>query len=319
MLGRLVKKAIQVKGITYPLDNIAPLMQKSDLVIVNLECAITNNTIKWNGSPKAFYFGASPIAAQILHRCNIGLVSLANNHILDYEVQGLRDTLDYLQQNKICFAGAGMNQKEAFSPALINLPTLRLGMAAFCDHQQDFAAKGNNPGIAYLDLNDEKKAINQFELSLKKMLETGCDWPILSLHWGPNMIHRPSQHFIHLAHKAIDLGYKLLFGHSAHVFHGIEIYRNCPIIYAAGDLIDDYYVDPSFKNDHQLLFELEISGTTWQRLLLHPIYIEQCRTLKATNEQFNFITSRAQDLCAEFNVIAKKKNDKLVIINSLLN
>ncbi len=74
------------------------------------------------------------------------------------------------------------------------------------------------------------------------------------------------------------MGWRILFGHSAHVFHGIEIYRGCPVIYAAGDLVDDYYVDPVFRNDCQLLFELSLGPAGLDRIDLYPVLIRNCRT-----------------------------------------
>ncbi|CDZ77118.1 Capsule biosynthesis protein CapA [Legionella massiliensis] len=312
MLGRLVKKAILKCGVDYPMGDLSPLLWQADCVLVNLECAITRNQAIWPGSAKAFYFGAPPEAAISLANANVKMVSLANNHILDYDVQGLIDTLIYLKKEHIAYAGAGLNKEEAYSPGYLTLKKQKIAMVSFCDHQDDFAANSQSPGMAYLELSDEKKAIRQLEQSLKAM-DSDTDWPILSLHWGPNKVFRPSSHFIHIAHLAIDMGYRLLFGHSAHVFQGIEIYRNCPIIYASGDLVDDYYVEPGLDNDHQLLFELRISGNRIEELRLHPIFIEYCRSLPANPEQFTYIAARTEKLCGEFGVAVEQRGRELVI------
>jgi poly-gamma-glutamate synthesis protein (capsule biosynthesis protein) len=139
------------------------------------------------------------------------------------------------------------------------------------------------------------------------------DWPILSLHWGPNMVFRPSLKFRRIAHAAIDMGWKILFGHSAHVFQGIEIYRGCPIMYAAGDLVDDYYVHPDFKNDHQLLFEMELTRDALQRIVLHPVFIEECRIQPATREQAKYIAAWMAELCDEMGTRVQQDGDKLWI------
>lgn len=314
MLGRLVKEIIQSRGINYPMTPIAPLMKRGDLTMVNLECAITSHQEWWHGNPKAFYFGAPPEASSILRDCGVHLVSLANNHILDFDIAGLRDTLRYLEKENIIFAGAGENKKQAYSPVCIDVNTLKFGMVAFCDHQADFAAQDNTPGMAYLDLNDEDNTLKQFQESLSIMQKQGVVMPILSLHWGPNMVLRPSKKFVCLARAAIDMGYKILFGHSAHVFHGIEIYRGCPILYASGDLVDDYYVDPEFRNDHQLLFELEFSDTTLQRILLYPVFIEEFQTKPANETQFQFIQNRMTELCREMGTKIERLNLHSLVI-----
>lgn len=313
MLGRLVKEAIHLKGIDYPLGSLRPLMQQADLVIVNLECAITDSPWIWSGAEKAFYFGASPNAALILSRNRIKLVSLANNHILDFDRRGLSDTLHYLKMQNIRYAGAGQNWVEAQTPVYIQINQQKFGMVAFCDHQSDFQARRKESGIAYLDLNEVEKTNYQLELSLDEMKKAKVDWPILSLHWGPNQASRPAKNFIALAHQAVDRGYKLLFGHSAHSFQGIEIYKGIPIIYAAGDLVDDYYVDRQLRNDHQLLIELEIVEKKIKRIVLHPIFIKNCQTLLAEKAQFDFIAKRMKTLCAEFDTPIEEQDRKLVI------
>lgn len=311
MLGRLAGQQIVLHGPGYPFGGIAQLMRQADLTLVNLECAITASTREWSGAPKAFYFGATPTAVMSLADAGVAGVSLANNHILDFGVAGLRDTLRTLRQHGIGYAGAGMDNDEADAPLFFVRNGIKFGMVAFCDHQADFAAAEHVPGIAYLDLTDTAAALEQLRASLQHIKKGNADWPILSLHWGPNRVNRPSPYFVELAHAAIDMGYRILFGHSAHVFQGVEIYRGCPIVYAAGDLVDDYYVDPSFRNDHQLLFELELTRTALQRIRLHPVFIEDCRVRLAEKEEFDYIAARATELCAEMGTQVLRTPDGL--------
>jgi poly-gamma-glutamate capsule biosynthesis protein CapA/YwtB (metallophosphatase superfamily) len=313
MLGRTVKDYILRYGPGYPLDPVAGLLRQPDLAMVNLECAITDATEKWPGEPKAYYFGAPPQAVQTLVGAGIDMVSLANNHTLDFGVEGLLDTVRYLDAQGIRHAGAGSNSDEARLPACIDRDGIRFGMAAFCDHQADFAAQADRPGIAYLDLEDEAAALATLRCALEPLRGAGVEWPILSMHWGPNMVVRPSAKFRRLAHAAIDMGWKVLYGHSAHVFQGIEIYRGCPIIYAAGDLVDDYYVDPRFRNNHQLLFELELGALALRRIKLHPLFIERCRVRIANAEQARYIVRRMTALCAELGTPVHQDADKIWI------
>jgi poly-gamma-glutamate capsule biosynthesis protein CapA/YwtB (metallophosphatase superfamily) len=313
MLGRIVKKYILRSGPDYPLGQVANLMRAADLTIVNLECAITASAAIWPGAPKAFYFGAPPQAIESLTGAGIDMVSLANNHALDFGVDGLHETLQHLQRHGILCVGAGADIAAAVSPAIIEHNGMRFGMAAFCDHQADFAARHDSPGIAWLDLDDESAALGAWRKALDGLQRAAVDWPILSLHWGPNMVFRPSAKFCRLAHAAIDMGWKILFGHSAHVYQGLEIYRGCPIIYAAGDLVDDYYVDPEFRNDHQLLFEMELTRNALQRILLYPVFIEACRTQPADNVQSRTIVAWMTAMCKEMGTQVQQAGEKIWI------
>jgi len=107
MLGRLVREVMLRDGIHAPLAGVAPLLRSADLVLANLECALTDSAERWHGAPKAYYFAAPPEAGQALVDAGIRLVSLANNHSLDYDVRGLTDTLRILDAHGIAHAGAG--------------------------------------------------------------------------------------------------------------------------------------------------------------------------------------------------------------------
>lgn len=313
MLGRIVAQYIGTHGVDYPLGRIAALMRVADVTVVNLECAITSSTQPWRGVPKAFYFGTPPEAAQSLENAGVDLVSLANNHTLDFNTEGLHDTLRHLDAHGIAHAGAGANKHAARVPACVERGGVKFGMVAYCDHQEDFAAGDNQPGIAYLDLADEQRTLAEIGKARSALRDNGVHWPILSLHWGSNWAERPSRYFIKLARAAIDMGYGIVFGHSAHLFQGIEIYRGRPIIYAAGDLVDDYYVDPGFRNDHQLLFKLELTRASLLRINLYPVFIGQCRTERATGEQFDYIARRIMRLCAELGTEVQRTEHKLWI------
>lgn len=92
MLGHHVRDIMLRDGIHATLEAISPLRRAADAAIVNLECAFTDSTERWHGVPKAYYFGAPPAAGQALVDAGIRMVSLANNHSLDFDVQGLAAT-----------------------------------------------------------------------------------------------------------------------------------------------------------------------------------------------------------------------------------
>jgi len=313
MLGRLVGEAMLREGADYPLGTIAPLLREADLAIVNLECAICEPCERWHGLPKAFYFRAPPSAGQALQDAGIGLVSLANNHILDYDVQGLLDTVRILDLHHIAHVGAGTDLAAATAPVIVERRGVRIGMAAFCDHQDDFAATDDHPGMAWLGLHDEAAAIDTFARALAPLRAEGVRWPILSLHWGPNMVSEPSLAQRRLARAAIEVGWKIVFGHSAHVFQGVELHEGCPILYAAGDLVDDYAVDPAFRNDHQLLFELVLGEDALERIVMHPLFIRHCRVYPANSAQRAWIVEQARQRCRDLGTLAHIDGEILVI------
>ena len=96
----------------------------------------------------------------------------------------------------------------------------------------------------------------------------------------------------------MDAGADVVFGHSAHIFRGVELYRGRPLIYSAGDFIDDYAVDPEERNDQSFIFRLEIGGGVPVRLQLHPTVITgfQARLAGRSSRR---IAVRMQELSAQ--------------------
>jgi poly-gamma-glutamate capsule biosynthesis protein CapA/YwtB (metallophosphatase superfamily) len=96
MLGRGVNEEITNRSPESSWGSVLPILQSADAAIANLECAITSHTQRCQRTPKVFHFRADPLAVEVLLAGNIRCVSLANNHSLDFDDQGLLDTLHYL-------------------------------------------------------------------------------------------------------------------------------------------------------------------------------------------------------------------------------
>ena len=313
MLGRGVASAIAEHGTGYPLAPVAALMWEADLTLVNLECALTHSTEPWQGEKKDFYFRAPTKAVNCLSLAGIDVVSLANNHILDFGVSGLQDTIAALHSKNIAFAGAGEDLGLARRPAVLARKQARFGIVAYCDHQSSFAATPSNAGIAYLDLSNTTHALDVLKEDLADLYQMGVTWPILSLHYGPNRVTRPNTQFIALAHAIADMGWRIFFGHSAHFFHGVEIRHGNAIIYSAGDLVDDYYVDATLRNDLQVLFEAVLDADGIRELRFYPIYIHDCQADFASGKNFEAIAGTITARCKELGTTVHRDATRLVL------
>lgn len=236
------------------------IMCDHHIVIGNLETTLTNSTSKWPN--KTFNYRLNPRWADTLSIGNFGIMSIANNHILDFQTQGLLDTQKTLDQLEIGWAGAGINIQEAQEPRYIQLENMingvrhriRLGFLATSDHYEYWEADKNQPGIWYLPILDlgerfyQSKYWKDIEKIVKKT-KRNCDYLIFSLHWGPNYTDQVDPLFQKFAHKLIEIGADIIHGHSAHHVLPIERYKQGLIFYSMGDFVDDYAVDPIYRND----------------------------------------------------------------------
>lgn len=154
MLGRMVDAQIPRQAPAAFWGTARPFLRQADAVFANLECALTTATEPWRPEEKVFHFKARPEAVAILQAGNIGCVSLANNHVLDFDQAGLADTLACLDAAGIRRAGAGPTLEAAMAPAVVEAAGLRISFTALTDNEPDFAAGEGRPGVFYLDVED---------------------------------------------------------------------------------------------------------------------------------------------------------------------
>ncbi|MEX0939785.1 MAG: CapA family protein [Candidatus Babeliales bacterium] len=292
MLGRLVNEKLKETSPTYPWGNILPLLKKTNLNIINLETAITAHT---KATPKVFNFRTDPEHVETLKKGNIEVVNLANNHILDFGKEGLYETLNVLEKAHIKYVGAGKNIQEAQKAVIIEKKGIRFGIIGFTDNEPDWKATAANPGTNYIKVGDidiVQKVVNN--------VRSQVDFLIASIHWGPNMREKPTQEFIDFAHQMIDAGIDIIHGHSAHIFQGIEVYKNKLILYDTGDFIDDYMIDPKLRNDISFFYEVYIEKNALKKLKLTPVYIENMQVNLAAGKEYEWAINHVQQLSKEF-------------------
>jgi poly-gamma-glutamate capsule biosynthesis protein CapA/YwtB (metallophosphatase superfamily) len=315
MLGRGVNQLISKRSPENFWGTTLPILQSADAVIANLECAITPHQQQYNRAPKGFYFRADPAAINLLKAANIRLVSLANNHVLDFQEQGLLDTIHYLDAAGIRHAGAGRNLREATTPVILDLGVLKIGFIALTDNQPDFAATREHPGTDYLSIPADSLSLTWLENEAAQLRQAGAKLVILSAHWGHNMISRPSPQFRDFAHAVIDAGIDVFHGHSAHLFQGVEVYQKGLILYDTGDFLDDYAVAPSLRNDWSFIFLLEVTPEgSLQQLRLLPVRLYSGQANLAEGEEFTAICERMQQLCCEFKTPIQHTPEGLEVI-----
>jgi poly-gamma-glutamate synthesis protein (capsule biosynthesis protein) len=121
---------------------------------------------------------------------------------------------------------------------------------------------------------------------------------VVSAHWGANFGYVPEPEHIPFAHALIDHGADIIFGHSSHVFRGVEIYQGRPIFYSAGDFIDDYAIDLTERNDESFIFLVEAEPARIREVRLHPVIIENMQAnLSDEVDQTSVIIARMRELC----------------------
>ncbi|MCD6312034.1 MAG: CapA family protein [Elusimicrobia bacterium] len=230
MLGRHIAKDMKKagKGYSHPYKLMKKMISSADIAFANLECPVS---AKGATTGKKYSFCAGTRSLEGLLYAGFDVLSLANNHIMDYGPAAFSETLKLLKKNKITVVGAGNNSKEAKRPGLFKFGNTRIAFLAYdCTFRWSFATDkkaGTAPGRI--------KEIQQTISEVKKV----SDIIIVSFHWGNEYAGKASKYQKNLAHKTIDAGADIIIGHHAHVIQEIELYKEKPIIYGLGNFIFD--------------------------------------------------------------------------------
>jgi poly-gamma-glutamate synthesis protein (capsule biosynthesis protein) len=236
----------QYGGYDQAFAHAAEWLQAPDVAIANLEAPITN---RGEAQDNAWVFRTSPEALPALKRSGIDAFSLANNHILDYGLEGLKDTIASLSAHEFRFAGAGMNEKEAFAPAILDVRGVRIALLGFSSviPDESWIAAASTPGIAAAQ--DTEAA----EAAVAAAAEQ-TDLVVVMVHWGQDRTPNPNAQQRETARRYIDAGADLVIGTHPQVVQGLERYEGKWIVYSLGSLVST--TNPDYPE-------------TWQSMILY--------------------------------------------------
>jgi poly-gamma-glutamate capsule biosynthesis protein CapA/YwtB (metallophosphatase superfamily) len=309
MLGRGVAELLRddpARPLWAP--QVRAFIAEADLAVLNLECCISERGERWPDPAKPFFFRAPPVAAERLADLGVDCVTLANNHALDYGAAALLDTLHHLDRAGIGAVGAGADLARARGPAILVADGQRVGVIGVADHPLDFAAAERGPGIAY-----EPLSASLPEWLADAIAGLDVDVTLVTPHWGPNMVPSPIPQVRAAAQAFVAAGATVVAGHSAHVFHGVEwAGEGQMVLYDLGDFIDDYAVHPTLRNDHGILWAVEVEAGAPVAVDALPLRLEYGFTRVAEEDEADWIRRRLGQACAEFGTTVSERDGRLV-------
>ncbi len=232
---------------------------EADCVIGNSEIPLTERGTR---AAKFVAWRASPSLARQMQVLGFDIVTLANNHALDYGHEGLADTLAAFHGAGVQTVGAGKDADTAFSPALVTFDaatkvailsvasTLPLGFAATADHpgvapirvstQYEFDPMDvqDEPGClpTFIHTQANTADVERLCQDIRALKEEGY-LVLVSIHWGNAFQKQLAQYQQPLAHALEQAGCELVIGHHPHTIHGIEVIRRMPVLYSLGNFI----------------------------------------------------------------------------------
>ena len=292
-------------------SSVEELFACADLRIVNLESPLTANEPRNRILKTGPYLrSAAGTVLPYLQQLKIDLVTLANNHILDYGVKGITDTFSTLQENQINYVGAGHNLQEAAKPFTLEKDGIKIAILNFAENEWSIA-KEDKPGANPLDIIDN---VNQI-----KAAKATHDKVICIIHGGHEYYHLPSPRMQKQYRFYAEQGADAVIGHHTHCISGNEVYKNVPIIYSLGNFL---FTMQSFYKDWYTGLVLEVEIKKGKILTqLHPVRQREktfeLSLLKNDEKQdvlnrvsaYNSIIANASKLRNEWNSFIESKYD----------
>lgn len=215
------------------LSPVAPVFARADLAMVNLETALTDRGQPAEG--KAYHFRSPALSLEALRAAGVDVVSLANNHALDYGPVGMADTFEAIAASGMPAVGIGHDASEAFRPYLTTINGQRVAIFAATDWLEpglvgQWAAGNTQPGLAFCI--DPTRL-----LAAVRSVRPDVDTLVVFLHWGIETTHcaSPEQHS--LAGALIGAGADIIVGSHAHRVFGAGHVGDALVAYGLGNFV----------------------------------------------------------------------------------
>jgi poly-gamma-glutamate capsule biosynthesis protein CapA/YwtB (metallophosphatase superfamily) len=300
MLGHRAEPYLASEGPAYPFAQVLPVLRQAQLVIGNLESPIsTRGTAVEN---KQFTLRVGPAAVDALKAAGIRVVSLANNHILDFGPQALQDTLSALGENGILYAGAGMDLDDARAPAFLKIGKRTIAFLSYSlTFPLEFYASAGRPGTA--------PGYKEYVKTDIQKVRPLADLVVVSFHWGAELMTSAKTYQQDLGRRSIDWGADLVLGHHPHILQELEVYRGRLIAYSLGNFV---FGSESDRTNGSIILLCTFKGKSLTRVEAVPLDVNNYRVAY----QPRVLTgSKADGLLAEINAASEKFKTRLTISN----
>ncbi len=229
MLARTVEERMNQYGSLYPFQAIYPLLQAADIAVGNLE---TPFTVRGRPADKQFLFRAHPEHAPALRTVGFDVLSLANNHILDFPPDSMDDTLMALEGIGIAVVGVGHGEMAAHRPTVVEVKGIKVAFLAFAAPRwRNSPEVPTATDVAWAEPEPVRRAVAQ--------AREEADLVIVLLHTGTEYEAQANQEQRAVAHAAVEAGAALVIGHHPHVLQDVEVYQEVPIVYSLGNFVFD--------------------------------------------------------------------------------
>jgi len=230
MFGRYVEKTANMNGYDHLFRYVKPYFEQSDYVSGNLESPIVKG--QYEKAEKSIHFRASEEVGQLLKENHFDTINLANNHMMDYGENSLRETVKTLEQYEVKSVGAGENLDKASAILYQKIKGRTIATIGASEVlPKNFAADQNTLGIL--------PAAKSILVPIIQEASQHADMVVVHVHWGDEYVFEPQENQQNLAKAIVDAGADVIIGHHPHVLSSFEVYKGSVIFYSLGNFVFD--------------------------------------------------------------------------------
>lgn len=244
---------------------ISEVFAASDLAMINLETAVTT---RGTPEPKRYLFRAPPSAYQAVRAAGVDVVSLGNNHALDYGRVGLADSIEHAKQTQVPTVGAGESADTAFAPWIAEANGTRIafiGISQVHELEKTWSATGSRPGVAHA--RDPDRAVEAVRAA-----KTKADFVVVYMHWGKERSECPTDEMRSFGQRLADAGTDMIVGTHAHVLQGDGWIGDTYVAYGLGNFL--WWWNDAYSNDTGVL-RITLRDKKIAKTELVPAYISR--------------------------------------------
>ena len=257
--------------------DVLPLMQNADRMVVNLECALTET------DEKIKKFGpnlkAHPACVKTIKKAGITDIMLANNHVFDFGVDGLVDTVETLKKAGLPYAGVGNNDTDSRKIYYIEQDNKKIAIVNVCEHEYTYALPnrmGANPFDPFITMQDVREA------------KRTADFVVVIYHGGKEHCRYPSPRLRNLCREMVLNGANAVLCQHSHCIGCYEKYENGHIMYGQGNF---HFAEPIEGEKWNTGMLIELDFTDKVDIKFYPFELQGASITLAKGETYDSVMS----------------------------
>jgi poly-gamma-glutamate capsule biosynthesis protein CapA/YwtB (metallophosphatase superfamily) len=289
------------------LQFIRPRLSMADYTAINLETPITDDPdTPFPG--KRFVFFSLPGSLPALEWAGVDYVGLGNNHLFDYQTEGVAETTGYLDETELAYSGVGMDVGEAFRPHRLELggsalSLISAGSIVGLQYDTSYAAGPDKAGVANLRESERVRS------SIEREVDRGRA-PVAIFHTGTEYREQPGDETHAYFEAAADAGASLVIAHHPHVAQGFEWRGDTLVAHSLGNMVFDQQRLETLRG---MLAQVEMDDGRPVRAMGVPVYLEDTRPREIADRRADRLLRRVGGVSEPWGTTAFPYNDRIFV------